>query len=140
MSDQILAVEESPSVQVQSVSTDQEALQPSLGFVLPSSQYPEVGIITLESPQISVQTLEVEESPNVQVQPVSTPHVELHPSPFTEFPSSQYPARGFITLASPHISFHTLAVDESPSVQVQPDSTAQLASQPSFIFEFPSSQ
>ena len=65
------------------------ASHPSPVFVLPSSQYPADGFMTNPSPQISLQELAVEASPNVQEYPDSTPHVELHPSPSVGLPSSQ---------------------------------------------------
>ena len=96
-----------------------------------SSQYPAVGVKTFPSPQISVQIEAVEESPRVQVHPVSTAHIELHPFPSVMSPSSQYPAEGLITFPSPHISEQELGVEESPKVHCQPVSTAQLEFHPS---------
>ena len=128
---QILAVEESPNVQVHLDSTAQVESHPSPATVFPSSQYPAVGSITIPSPHVSVQELAVEESPNVQVQPVSTAHDPSHPSPAVVPESSQYPAIGFMTAPSPQISVHTEAVEESPNVQDQLASTLQLELHPS---------
>jgi len=86
---QVLAVEELPAVQLHPVSTPQLEFQPSPFTVLLSSQYPEVGLITIPSPQISVQTLAVVESPCVQVYPVSTAQEASHPSPAIVLLSSQ---------------------------------------------------
>ena len=91
---QVLAVEESPKVQVYPVSTTQDASHPSPAVVPESSQYPAVGFITIPSPQVSVQAEEVEESPRVQPHPVSTAQLASHPSPVATPPSSQYPAVG----------------------------------------------
>ena len=96
--------------------------------------------MTFPSPQISTQVLELLESPKLQLQSLSIAQEESHPSSSTVFPSSQYPAVGLITIPSPHVSVQILAVEESPSVQVQPVSTAQLESQPSFDVVPPSSQ
>ena len=131
---------ESPKVQVQPVSTEQEESQPSEALVLPSSQYPLCGEVTLPSPQMSVHTVAVELSPKVQVQSVSTAQIELQPSPFTELPSSQYPAVGLITLASPQRSVHVLAVVGFPNVQVHPASSLHVDDHPSPPLVFPSSQ
>ena len=62
--------------------------------------------------------LAVDRSPKLQLQPVSTKQVELHPSPFAVFESSQYPDVGLITFPSPQVSEQTLAVLLSPGVQV----------------------
>jgi len=133
-------VVESPVVQVQPVSTAQLASHPSPAVTPPSSQYPEVGLITFPSPQISEHALEVVELPAVHVHPVSTAQLESHPSPFAVLLSSQYPVAIFITFPSPQISVQTLAVVESPSVQVYPVSTAQEASHPSPVAVLLSSQ
>jgi len=140
MSEQILAVEESPKVHVQSVSTFHVASQPSFGVVLPSSHFPKIGLIVIPSPHISVQELAVVESPSDQVHPVSTAQVEDQPSPPVIPPSSQYPVVGFSTLPSPQISEHTLAVEESPKVHFQLVSTPQLPFHPSLGVVLPSSQ
>lgn len=83
------AVDESPKVHVQSVSTEHDDEQPSPSFEFPSSQYPAVGLITAPSPQISVHTLEVLLSPRVQLQLVSTVQTDDQPSLLLLFPSSQ---------------------------------------------------
>ena len=82
----------------------------------------------------------MEESPNVQVQSASTAQAASHPSLGTIFPSSQYPAIGFITSPSPQISVHTEAVVASPSVQEYPVSTAQVDEHPSLSSVLESSQ
>ena len=86
---QVEAVVESPRVQDQSVSTEQEESQPSPAAVPPSSQYPAVGFITLPSPHISVQTEAVVASPRVHCQFASTAQEASQPSPATVPPSSQ---------------------------------------------------
>ena len=87
---QELAVVESPSVQSQPVSTEHVALHPSPESLSPSSQYvAPIGVITFPSPQSSVHELAVVEEPRVQVQPISTEQVLLHPSPSSLSPSSQ---------------------------------------------------
>lgn len=121
---QVLAVEELPDVQLYPVSTLQLESHPSPFTVLLSSQYPEVGTITLPSPQISVQTLATVELPDVQEYPVSTAQLLLHPSPLFVFPSSHEPLAGIIIFPSPHISVHTLLEVEVPKVHVYPASTA----------------
>lgn len=134
ISPQLLAVIESPNVQLQLVSTVQVDDHPSPLLVLPSSQIPTVGTITIPSPHISVQGV-VEQS-----YPVSTVQVELHPSPLIKFPSSQTPIAETTTTPSPHISVQKLAVVESPNVQLQLVSTPQEALHPSPDIVFPSSQ
>ena len=133
-------VVESPKVQVQPASTEQEESQPSEALVLPSSQYPLRGKVTFPSPQISLQTLALELSPRVHVQPASTAQVELHPSPFAWFESSQYPAVGVITIPSPHASVQLLAVVGFPNVQVHPVSSLHIDDHPSLPLVLPSSQ
>ena len=140
VSEQLLAVLISPNVQVYPVSTEQEPSHPSLGVVPPSSQYPAVGLTTFPSPQMSEQAEAVDESPRVQVHKLSTAQLASHPSPGFVFPSSQYPAEGLITIPSPHVSVHELAVEESPSVQVYPASTAHVELHPSLSTVLPSSQ
>ena len=137
---QILAVVASPNVHDHPVSTEQVESHPSPAVVPPSSQYPAVGSVTFPSPQVSVQTLAVDESPGVQFQSDSILQVASQPSPATVFPSSHIPADGKIINPSPQISFQVLAVDESPRVHSHPVSTAQLASHPSFELVPPSSQ
>ena len=80
-----------PPVQLQSISTEHEELHPSLLAVFPSSQYVEGRLVSIifPSPQISLQTLAVEESPRVHVQSVSTPQVDEQPSLLAVLPSSQ---------------------------------------------------
>ena len=68
------------------------------------------------SPQMSLQTEAVETSPKVQVQPVSTVHVELHPSPFSISPSSHWPEVGVPTTPSPQLSIKQ--IDESVELRV----------------------
>jgi len=99
-----------------------------------------VGTITTPSPQISEQLLAVVKLPRVQLHRDSTAQDELQPSPLIVFPSSQYPAVGFITLPSPQVSDQELAVVLLPDVQVYPVSTEQLESHPSPEAVFPSSQ
>jgi len=140
ISEQELAVVESPSVHVYPDSTAQEASHPSPVAVFPSSQYPAIGLITFPSPQISEHELALEELPDVHVHPVSTLQLESQPSPFTVLLSSQYPVAIFMTLPSPHISVQTLAVVESPKVHEYPVSMPQVALQPSPALVFPSSQ
>ena len=86
---QILAVEGPPNVQVQPASTLQLKSQPSPKAEFPSSQYPINVLITIPSPQTSVQELAVKESPNVQLHPVSTAQLASQPSPVAVLPSSQ---------------------------------------------------
>ena len=64
-SSQTLAIAKLPNVQLQSDSTAQVSSHPSPLRMFPSSQYPEVGEMTFPSPHLSMQTLEVEESPRV---------------------------------------------------------------------------
>ena len=89
MSEQELAVEESPRVHTHPDSTAQVAEHPSLATILLSSQYPEIGLMTAPSPHISIQTLGFVASPSVQDQLVSTEQVEEQPSLLSVFPSSQ---------------------------------------------------
>lgn len=96
--------------------------------------------MTIPSPHVSEQELAVEESPKVQVYPVSTAHVELQPSLSLVLPSSQYPSVGLITFPSPQVSEQEAGVDESPAVQSNPTSTAQDELHPSLSIVFPSSQ
>ena len=140
ISEQTLAVVESPSVQVQSVSTVQVEEHPSLLRTLPSSHFPTMGTIVFPSPQISVHTLAVTESPRVQLHEASTAQIDEHPSPLVVPPSSQYPAVGTITFPSPQESEQILAVIESPKVQTQLISTEQVELHPSLATVFPSSQ
>ena len=137
---QTLGVEESPAVQLNSVSSLQEESHPSPSITFPSSQYPATTLITIPSPQISDQVLAVDESPKVQEYPSSTAQLASHPSPAVVPASSQYPAVGLMTTPSPQVSSQTLAVEELPGVQECPVSTAQLESQPSPSIKFPSSQ
>ena len=76
----------------------------------------------------------------MQVQPASTAHAELHPSEFSELPSSQYVAPPLTLNPSPHKSLHVLAVLGPPPEHCHLASTAQDALHPSFGVEFPSSQ
>ena len=131
---------ESPSVQVYPVSIAQLASHPSPATTPPSSQYPEAGLITIPSPQISDHVLGVVELPAVHVHLVSTAQLESHPSPFTIFPSSQYPVVGTKTLPSPQISVQVLEVVGLPDVQPQPTSMLHREFQPSPLIKFPSSQ
>ena len=133
-------MEESPNVQVQSASTAQAASHPSPVDIPPSSQYPAVGFMTSPSPQTSLHTEAVEESPSVQEYPVSTAQVEEHPSLSAVLESSQYPAIGAIENPSPHTSVQILAVEVSPKVHSQFASTAHEASHPSLAVVPPSSQ
>ena len=90
--------------------------------MLPSSHLVVKVLNRLLSPQISEHvSLEVEEPP-VQVHPVSTFHVELHPSLFAVLPSSHLVVKVLNRLLSPQISDHVSIVDVEPPVQVQPDS------------------
>ena len=84
-----------------------------------------MGVITLPSPHISIQTLAVTMSPRVQLQLASTEQVASHPSPILELPSSQYPITWLTTIPSPQISVQTLAVEISPNVQEYPVSIPQ---------------
>ena len=113
---------------------------PSPGVVLPSSQYPTVGVVTNPSPQISEHTLVVVASPNVHSHFDSTAHRLLQPSLFKEFPSSQYPAVGVTTNPSPQRSLQVLAVVGFPPEHSQLDSTVQVESHPSPEVVPPSSQ
>ena len=65
-----------------------------------------------------MQALAVVESPNVQIQPVSTAQLASQPSPGVVLPSSQYPLVGDIDFPSPQRSLQILAVKESPNVHV----------------------
>lgn len=65
ISTQELAVEESPKVQVQLVSTEHVLDQPSLLSRSPSSQYPATGVTTRPSPHKSMQVSAVVELPPV---------------------------------------------------------------------------
>jgi hypothetical protein len=131
---------ELPPEQTQPVDTEQEFVQPSVLSLLPSSQYPEVGLTFLPSPQISVQMLAVVDDPGVHCHKGRTEQDESHPSVFTELPSLQYPAVGFITFPSPQSSIQESAVVALPPEHTQPASTAQLELQPSPPLESPSSQ
>ena len=134
-----LEVEE-PPVQVHPVSTLHVELHPSLFAVLPSSQYVDTELNRLLSPQISEHvSLEVEEPP-VQVHPVSTLHVELHPSLFAVLPSSHLVVKVLNRLLSPHISVHVSLEVEEPPVQVHPVSTLHVELHPSLLDVLPSSQ
>mmetsp|Transcript_9282 Transcript_9282/g.8939 ORF Transcript_9282/g.8939 Transcript_9282/m.8939 type:complete len:131 (-) Transcript_9282:217-609(-) len=64
-------VVESPSVQFQPDSSAHEESQPSPLFLFPSSQYPDVGLITVPSPHVSVHWLAVVASPVVHSHPDS---------------------------------------------------------------------
>lgn len=76
-------------MQAQPGSTEQDELHPSLTPTFPSSQYPACGFSTFPSPQVSEQTLAVEELPGVHDQFNSTDQAELQPSPSTVLLSSQ---------------------------------------------------
>lgn len=103
---QTLAVDASPRVHVQPVSTAQDELHPFPEVVPPSSQYPKTGATTLASPQMSVQTLVVRLSPKVHDQLASTIQLELQPSPLAVLPSSHRPAVGVEVNPSPQVSVY----------------------------------
>lgn len=103
MSMQMEASEELAKVHSHPVSTIQDASQPSSADKFPSSQVPGAVVKPIPSPQISVQTEAVEESPSVQSHPVSTVQVLEHPSLSLVLPSSHRPNVGTIFLPSPHI-------------------------------------
>ena len=133
-------VVDDPPVQLHVASTAQVALHPSPLTVLPSSQYVLIELNRLPSPHISVQLSAVVNEPPEHVQPDSTDHVELQPSPFELFPSSQYVIIEFMRLPSPQVSAHISgAVDEPPN-HVQSDSTAHDEFHPSPETVLPSSQ
>lgn len=104
MSVHTLAVVELPDVHVHKDSTAHTALHPSPPTVLPSSQYPDLIIPTIPSPQVSVQVEAEVGLPPVQVAPVSTAQDKLHPSPFTKFPSSQTSVPPGASFPFPHTS------------------------------------
>ena len=132
--------EEEPPDQDHPVSTFHVELHPSLFAVLPSSHIVDKVLNRLLSPHISEQvSLEVEEPP-VQVHPVSTLHVELHPSLLDVLPSSQYVVKVLNRLLSPQISEHVSLVVEEPPDQVHPVSTLHVELHPSLFAVFPSSQ
>ena len=139
---QLLEVVLLPRVHSQLVSTAQVESQPSPSLVLPSSQYPVIGVMTNPSPQRSIQVLTVVVDPPGHVYLSSTAQVESHPSPSSVLPSSQKVDAGVkeTTFPSPQISVQILGLLLSPKVQSQPDSTLQEESHPSLSIEFPSSQ
>ena len=85
-------------------------------------------VIIFPSPHLSIQLLGVLISPSVQFHPDSTLQVELHPSPFIELLSSQYPDVGKVTTPSPQISTQVLAVEMEPPEQAH---LGHVLSQPS---------
>ena len=116
-----LVVEEPPD-QVHPVSTLHVELHPSLFAVFPSSQDVVKVLNRLLSPHISEHVSLVVELPPVQVHPVSTFHVELHPSLFAVFPSSHLVDNVLNRLLSPQISDQVSLVVEDPPVHVHPPS------------------
>ena len=122
ISKQVSLVVEEPPVQVHPVSTLHVELHPSLFAVFPSSHLVDNVLNRLLSPQISEHVSLVVEEPPVQVHPVSTLQVELHPSLLEVFPSSQYVVKILNRLLSLQVSDHVSIVDVEPPVQVQPDS------------------
>ena len=139
ISEHVSFADEEPPVQVHPVSTFHVELHPSLLAVLPSSHLVDSVFIRLLSPQISEHVSLVVEEPPVQVHPVSTLHVELHPSPFAVLPSSQYVDTELNRLLSPQISEHVSFADEEPPVQVHPVSTFHVELHPSLLAVLPSS-
>ena len=137
---QVSFVVEDPPEQLHVASTAQVELQPSPLTVLPSSQYVLSELNRLPSPHISFQISTVVNVPPEHVQPDSIDHVELQPSPFELFPSSQYVIIEFMRLPSPQVSFQISGAVDEPPDHVQPDSTAHIAFHPSPIAVLPSSQ
>ena len=93
----------------------------------------------MPSPQISVQT-ELDGGVLLQVNPASTVHVELHPSPLFRLPSSHRLELTTCVIPSPHIGVHVSLVVNEPPLQIYPASTAQVQLQPSPEIKLPSSQ
>ena len=91
----------------------QSDLHPILSDVLPSSHTSDP--TTLPSPQIGVQVEDVKAKLFVQVHPVSTWHVDEHPSLMFVFPSSHC-SEG-VMYPSLHCCEHVEAVDEDPPDQ-----------------------
>ena len=74
-----------------------------------------------------------EDDPPVQLYPDSMVQVELHPSPFLVFLSSQYVETELNLIPSPQISIQKSFEIEDPPVQVYPDSMIQVELQPSLL-------
>ena len=115
-------------------------MQPSPLIKFPSSHFDDNVLNFIPSPHISKQVSFDEEEPPVQVHPVSTLHVELHPSSFAVLPSSQYVVKVLNRLLSPQISKHVSLVVEEPPVQAYPVSTLHVELHPSPFAVLPSSQ
>lgn len=82
----------------------------------------------------------LEESPPPHVHPDSTWQLEEHPSPLTEFPSSQYWAVSLVTTSpSPQMSVQVSADVGEPPVHPHPGSIMHSELQPSPLAMFPSS-
>ena len=111
-----------PPVHVQPDSILQVELQPSPVITFPSSQKVLNDVYFLPSAHISDQTSLDDEVPPDHIHPVSLAQVELHPSPETVFPSSQYVLNELNRLPSPHISVHASFEEVVPPDHIHPDS------------------